>query len=576
MAAYLYQQHLFITAMDLVESAPKIRGRSNSLVVLLHAPTSCPEQLSDVKQAIATKQPDADLLVPRLPLQITSNVDPVELSIAIVRAIDRAEDEHHKRLGRGYAEIILIGHCVGALIARKVYVFASGENKEAPFQAKFGKCFWASKVTRIILIAGLNRGWSIEPNLVRPMSLFYRFCEMGARLLNKGQLWLSCRRGASFITELRIQWLSMLRHNTEPPLTIQLLGTCDDMVTQDDDIDLETGKHFVYLDIPHSGHKNLIDFKGETGAIRQAIFLQALAEPIDQLKRDNELQIAPEHTPDESVNNVVFVVHGIRDHGFWTTRVARKIQRVSKDTGQKYITITSSYGYFPMWPFIFSYFKRQKNVCWLMDQYTMALAKYPNAKFSFVGHSNGTYLLASALKNYPSCRFDRVVFSGSVIRTTFPWDKMIATGRITEIRNFAASSDWVVAVFPGVYEQLGISDLGRSGSDGFESYLPVDQHMWLDGSHNAGIKEDNWQSIAEFIVKGSSAPVQELKPAPSWMIRLLSAGALVCWLLLVFAVLGLLWLFLSAWPDAWKVVANWWLVPSAVFFSVLYYVLNTI
>ena len=562
--------------MHLAETTPQIRGNSDSLVVLLHAPMSCPEDLGDVKQAIANKKPDADLLIPRLPIKITSNVDPVEVSVAIVKAIDRAEEECHNRSGQGYSEIILIGHCVGALIARKVFVFAQGGNKDAPLEIKLDKSSWADKVTRIILVAGLNRGWSIEPNIVRPMSVFYRFCEVLARLLNKGRLWLSCRRGAAFITELRIQWLSMLRHNTEPPLTIQLLGTCDDMVTQNDDIDLETGKHFIYLDIPHSGHKNLINFKGKTGAIREEIFLQALTQPANQLKQDYKLQIAPEHIADESVNNVVFIVHGIRDHGFWTSRVARKIQRVSRDAGQKYITITSSYGYFPMWPFIFSYFKRQKNVCWLMDQYTMALAKYPNAKFSFVGHSNGTYLLASALKNYPSCRFDRVVFSGSVIRTTFPWDKMIAAGRIKEIRNFAASSDWVVAIFPGVYEQLGLSDLGRSGSDGFKSYLPVDQHMWLDGSHNAGIKEDNWHSIAEFIVKGSSAPVPELKPAPSWFIRVLSAGALVCWALLILAVLGLLWIFLAAWPEAWKVVANWWLMPSAVFFFLLYYTLNTI
>ena len=527
-------------------------------------------------QAVAERMVDADILLPRLPLNITSNADPVDLSVAILEAIDRAEAERLKRSGQGYTEIILIGHCVGALIARKVYLFAQGENADAPFEVKLETRAWAPKVTRIILIAGLNRGWAIESNLFRTMSAFFRFCEILARLLRKGNLWLSCRRGAYFITELRIQWLSMLRHNDRVPLTVQLLGTIDDMVTQDDDIDLQTGKDFVYLEVPRSGHRSIIDFDGEVGAMRKKIFIAALSAPEMELKDRNEVQIVPEHEPDEEVKNVVFVVHGIRDHGYWTSRIARKIQRIAREQGEKYITITSSYGYFPMWPFIFSYFRRQMNVRWLMDQYTMAMAKYPNAKISFVGHSNGTYLLASALTNYPSCRFDRVVFAGSVIRTTFPWDKMIAQGRIKEIRNFVATSDWVVAIFPGAYEQLGISDLGKSGSDGFQPHLPVDQHQWVQGSHNAAIKEQNWQSIAEFIVKGSSVPVPDLKQAPSRFVQALSAGALVCWSLLVCVVLGLFFLLLAIWPDAWRAIGYWWIIPSTGYFYGLYYVLNRI
>jgi|GEM_PF-2170153 len=211
-----------------------------------------------------------------------------------------------------------------------------------------------------------------------------------------------------------------------------------------------------------------------------------------------------------------------------------------------------------------------------MDQYTTAMAKYPNAKLSFVGHSNGTYLLASALTNYPSCRFERVVFAGSVIRTTFPWDKMISLGRIKEIRNFVASSDWVVAIFPGAYEQLGISDLGKSGSDGFKAHPMLDQHQWVSGTHNAAIKERCWQSIAEFIVNGPSAPVPDLNSAPSRLVRALSAGALLCWMALVSLVIGLFLLILDAWPISWKSVSYWWSIPTFVYFYKLYYILNRI
>ena len=383
--------------MELNEATPEIKGKSKSLVVMLHAPTSCPEDLDHVKQTVIDNLRDADLLIPRLPLNLSSNADPIDLVAAVIEAIDRNEKQRQGKIGHGYDEIILIGHCVGALIARKVYVLACGENEDAPFEIKIAKRPWADKVTRIILLAGLNRGWSIEANLFRPKSAFYGFLEFAGRVLGKGKLWFSCRRGAVFITQLRIQWLSMLRHNIRTPLVIQLLGTIDDLVTPDDNIDLHTGRDFVYFDVPRSGHKNVIDFEGEVGAVREARFLRVLTAPAEQLKRENEMHIVPAQEPDEQVEHVVFVVHGIRDHGFWTSRIARKIQTTARVAGKKYMTITSSYGYFPMWPFIFSYFMRQSNVRWFMDQYTMALAKYPNAKFSFVGHSNGTYLLASAM-----------------------------------------------------------------------------------------------------------------------------------------------------------------------------------
>ncbi|GEM_PF-2245610 len=76
--------------MQLVDATPQIRGNSTSLVILLHAPTSCPEKMDHVTQAVAEKMPDADLMIPRLPLHIMSNADPVNISIAVMQSIDMA------------------------------------------------------------------------------------------------------------------------------------------------------------------------------------------------------------------------------------------------------------------------------------------------------------------------------------------------------------------------------------------------------------------------------------------------------------------------------------------------------
>ena len=60
-----------------------------------------------------------------------------------------------------------------------------------------------------------------------------------------------------------------------------------------------------------------------------------------------------------------------------------------------------------------------------MDKYAEAKALFPNAEFSYVGHSNGTYLLARALTDYTCCSFKYVVFAGSVVRTDYNWSKYL-------------------------------------------------------------------------------------------------------------------------------------------------------
>jgi hypothetical protein len=67
---------------------------------------------------------------------------------------------------------------------------------------------------------------------------------------------------------------------------------------------------------------------------------------------------------------------------------------------------------FPLLPFI-TYRDRQKNVRRFMDEYTENLARFPKAEtIDFIGHSNGTYILASALQRYVTMRVRRVYFGG--------------------------------------------------------------------------------------------------------------------------------------------------------------------
>ncbi|MES1181703.1 MAG: hypothetical protein ABUL44_02815, partial [Flavobacterium sp.] len=131
------------------------------------------------------------------------------------------------------------------------------------------------------------------------------------------------------------------------------------------------------------------------------------------------------------------------------------------------------------------------------------LVLYPNAEFSFVGHSNGTYLLAKSLKEYPACKFKNVVFAGSVVHKGFEWKRLIDEKRISKVYNLVASSDWVVAMFPKAFQTLKLQDIGSGGFDGFTEKLdPEYQLKFVRGGHGAAIEECYWNDIAHFIVHG--------------------------------------------------------------------------
>ena len=498
-----------------VESVPGKRR----LVVAVHGSSLRKHSLELVKQRIREAYPDADIWAPSLPMRRWSMHSPQELAKQIIDGLD-ALWQPPGAAAPAYDDIVLIGYSFGSLLVRKAYVCAWGENPDAPMEKPFSSCAarpWVSAVSRIVLLAGINRGWTISHNLSITEAVAWRIGVLVAwamRFLTfQTYLIMQCRRGAPFITQLRIQSLSMMRRAVKErrvlATTVQLLGSVDDIVSPEDSVDLITGRNFFYLDVPYSGHMSILDMDGTAeGDLRAKVFLRALRAPEDDLRKDmvRPADVLPPE-PEEDVTDVVFVIHGIRDEGFWTHKIARKVREAGRRAKRVYQTETSTYGYFPMLPFLLPPVRRAK-VEWLMDQYTEDLSLYPNARFSFIGHSNGTYLLARALKDYPAVRFERVVFAGSVVRSRYEWDKMIARGQVGSVLNYVASGDWVVAFFPKALEMLRLQDLGGLGHDGFRPPAPANGNRvevrYARGGHSAALNERHWDDIAEFVVNGTT------------------------------------------------------------------------
>lgn len=549
----------------------EVTDATRTLVVLLHAYTHTAASLDALKARIRgldgyRGEDEAQFLVPELPLSLLSVADPSEIVRGLMDDIDRVLAESAGRIGR----IQLVGHSYGALLARKLYVVACGETEEAPFEPAARPCAgrpWAGMVERIVLLAGMNRGWRISHHLSFGNALLWT---LGVLLGNL--VWLAThrkpsifyiRKGASFITQLRIQWLMMRRQararGVGDALCVQLLGSVDDMVSPEDNVDLISGGDFVYCDVPHSGHADVIEVADPTplahptpggaatrGEARFQVIARALQSAPAALLAESVIP-ADEPPPEAnaSVTDLVFVIHGIRDQGFWTHKIARRVQALAKARPQAAVvaTETSSYGYFPMLSFLLPG-KRRAKVEWLMDQYTEALARYPRARFSYVGHSNGTYLLARALEEYPACRFRNVVFAGSVVRSRYPWDRAIARGQVERVLNYVASADAVVAIFPKAIEMLRLQDLGSAGHDGFRGLTEsgLAQIRYVRGGHGAALTEDNWDAIARFVLDGTvETPPEPLGvPGRSPVVTALGSIAPLVW---VGIALVLVWLY---------------------------------
>lgn len=635
-----------------------LSGSAKYLVVVLHGLQGSSEGMAGVKAVVrevvgAASLGGVDIYAPELPysslLDSTGANDTVR---HIVAYLDDICSRTH------YEHVVFIGHSMGGALLRRVFLtgaphppdysgpYATRDDlsdaaaKDADLHA-----LWASKVERLVLLASWNKGWSVSDrggwwsNFWLDVLGFVGRVQtlLGDRQL-LGRTMLDLRRGSAFIVQTRLLWMAYRRwhipdfrkHYAElgidqqlidagppqgaiNPLLVQVLGTRDDFVSPQDQVDTDADGNdwtlaaqqarrerlYYLMEVPTTNHNDIVDFgstetdseRTEAQRIRKDVLAAALKIPrsasspsadTESLSTTsssstenlfeyvrNPTYFADRPTPiDDKVENVVFIMHGIRDNGYWTPRIAKAVKETAKENTttpnataprlplDSLLTLTPTYGYFPMGSFIMPWVRQQK-VEWFMDHYVDVKSRYPKATMHYVGHSNGTYLAAKALRDYKAARFGRIYFAGSVVHPTFDWKKMVEDRRIGRFHNARGAYDWIVALFPKSLEYF--SDLGGGGFDGFEQVETDSAELTqsegfatsariLDG-HGGAIREDHWEEIGKFIVTGAKpfATTEQTsglfaeKPHPciAWLARWrigIPAGFTIVALLVLFAV----------------------------------------
>jgi pimeloyl-ACP methyl ester carboxylesterase len=503
-----------------------VPGDSKTLVVVAHGfgGASRPGLEKLAKAAF----PKAHLIAPTYNsglLKAFSNCSPYDIADVLETEIDSAFRRYH------YEHIVLIGHSMGGELLRKVYLWGAGQEEDRP--ARRGRHDWVDRVERFVSLASINRGWSLDP--APPNMPWYRRAEfaigtMIAKLTGTGRLIHAVERGSPFVADSRVQWIRLARQGVETrlPLVIHLLGTRDDIATVADIKDAQAAKDFKFKSLPNTGHADIatalaeeLNASGPTTDRARTIF-ECVTKPADQLKFD-----APEKLiEDPRIRRIVVILHGIRDYDVWGTSLKRLIEEqpgLPSDT----VVLVPQYGYFPMAPFLL-WRDRQEKVRWFMDYYTERLAEYPQAKsIDFIGHSNGTYILASALQKYHTLKVDDVYFAGSVVPQRYRWLDLVQHQRVHRVRNVVATSDWVVGFFPRLYEQVaewrgiaeepGSLDIGAAGFRGFRDAglgsSGVRNIEFARGTHSTGVDlnvERKREALVRFGRYGLDADQDEL------------------------------------------------------------------
>lgn len=583
-------------------------AQSRELVVMLHAYASEPGAMCQVGEWLRRhRHPQPDLLVPKLALGIFSQT-PIEQVVQGVSAeIDARWAARAKAGDGGYARLRLIGHSMGALIVRRVYEegLTPGPRATPGLAANTPSKPWALKTERIVLFAGVNRGWSIDHHMSLMNSVVYQAGEVV-------NVWLealggppftvmAARHGAPFVNDLRLRWqvlpkrwdeLARTQPGFKPPLVVQLLGTVDDIVPPGDNVDAASAAGFVWLQVPHSGHVDVIRVLADAelpGAAAERAGVLARAWADTPPETDTVPMAVRRARPDACMQHVIFVMHGIRDEGHWTERVAAAVEDALEPTlaidrtecqGRREPRIAfeiSSYGYFPMLSFLRPGARREK-VAWLLDRYAEARALYPNAQFHYVGHSHGTYLLREALRQVPGVEFKKVVLAGSVLRVEEPWQRFFDSGQVGRLLNLRASADWVVAIFPNTMERIGWQDLGGAGFRGFNQ--PTQgltngpqrdgKLAYVEGGHGTAVDEHAWRTIATFVAQGELDPAGlPVVGVPDGWVDWAARWGLLLWALLLAVLFVGLWCLLR-----WRVREGVKAIAVLAYFGAIWLVIT--
>jgi pimeloyl-ACP methyl ester carboxylesterase len=210
---------------------------------------------------------------------------------------------------------------------------------------------------------------------------------------------------------------------------------------------------------------------------------------------------------------VVFLIHGIRTHANWQLMV----KRVIEETCQTRV-VPLKYGYFDMLRFWCPLLTRKGPIEEVRREIQNARNAYPDAEFSVIAHSFGTYIISHILLDNPDLRLKHLVLSGCIIPRRYRWDYVKERIETTVINDYGTRDIW-----PVLAKSLswGYGDTGRHGFGRGAAIIDRGHDYRHSDFFNESFVRRFWQpwfDRDEFV----SSEWNELAPPSPWWLSLLS------------------------------------------------------
>lgn len=196
-------------------------------------------------------------------------------------------------------------------------------------------------------------------------------------------------------------------------------------------------------------------------------------------------------------NDVVVTLHGIRTSGKWQDLLGKKL-------GDAYSYEPYKFNFFPLFGFL-----NEKKVLAEIKCLKIFISKlhiqYPKAKFNFVAHSFGTYIVHRALLECEEC-FDigSIILSGSVLKTNVNLDSLYKKHKIDNIVN-----DCVTLDFPIILATIANSRYSNAGIRGIKGGGRVVQNRYIKGGHSSCFSDTHLNDWCNIIINKKVIKIDE-------------------------------------------------------------------
>ncbi len=182
-----------------------------------------------------------------------------------------------------------------------------------------------------------------------------------------------------------------------------------------------------------------------------------------------------------------------------------------------FVVQPTNYEYFDVLRFLFpGQFFRRRTISEVEKQIRHTLAVNEGARCSLVAHSFGTYVVSRILREYTDLEFDRIIFCGSVVPSSFRFEdyrKRFSTPLVNEVgtRDF----------WPAIAEAVTFG-YGSAGAYGFRR--PAVQDRWHNGkAHSDFLNKDFCRKYwLPFLRDGTIVEADEAPEPPPWWLWVVS------------------------------------------------------